>query len=369
MTESLEERLLFPINSLLQMEEQEFLDFKREHYCSKQENPISYVDFVHDVLCLANAEHHGDRYIIFGVENNTKKIIGVENDPKRKKLQDYINVLRASNFNNLPTITLLTFSIDEHELDVIIIRDKKKRPYFLLKDKEAKDKKNGKVKIVRAGVIYTRDGDCNTQVDSTAEPLKINNMWREHFGLDLIPLERFKIYIQEHDMWLRQPKSNDKSMYYHKLFPEFTIECCNDEDNSKWEPSWYKYKPVISEHIKLFYFNTVLYKADFDLLDKENCFFPYLWSSSLYVSQIFPKKRDELDTARYYYENEFYFALKDDLSYELYNLFRKIYNYKTIEEFANSHWAKMPIYVFDNLGEAKAKIKELGVGKIGVPEN
>ncbi|OGI04191.1 MAG: hypothetical protein A2Y25_08775 [Candidatus Melainabacteria bacterium GWF2_37_15] len=349
--------ILRKINSLLKEVEQEFLDFKQEHYKNN-------ADFVLDVLCMANAEHIGDRYIIFGIENNTKKIIGVEKDDNRKNLQNYINSLRSSFFNNLPTIMLDTVELDKHQIDLLTIKNKKNRPYFLLKDK-----REGK-KTVRAGVIYTRDGDNNTPIDNTAEPLKIYNMWREHFKLDLTPHERFKIYLQEHDKWLKQPTSLDKSKYYFEQFPEFTIERYTEEDCQDHEAScWYGYnfqKPAILYSVNLSYFNTVLCEYSFVSLDKERCFFPSFISSRSYVSELFPDKRRELAEARYFFEKEFYFTLKDNLSYELYKLFKSMYNYQTIEDFASDHWAKMPIKVFNNLEEVKLEIKKMGLGKIGI---
>ena len=41
-----------------------YWDFKRQHHENSAE-------LIHDVLCLANADHDGDRYIIFGVEDQT----------------------------------------------------------------------------------------------------------------------------------------------------------------------------------------------------------------------------------------------------------------------------------------------------------
>lgn len=341
------------LDYLLEKEEQEFLDFKQEHYNNN-------ASFIHDILCLSNAEYDGDRYIIFGIEDKTKKIVGIENDRNRKNLQNFIDLIRSSNFNNQPTISLNTLTKEGQELDILTILNKKKRPYFLLKDKQ-----EGKT-TVRAGVVYTRDGDCNTPINSTADTAKIETIWREHFGLDLTPLERFEIYIQEHDMWLKQPTSVDKAIYYYKQHPEFTIEIYSEDDCQK-NLDWYNYKPAVLENVRLSYFHTILSESIFYMLDKERCFFPFLDSSRYYVCEIFPEKTDELDKARWYFETEFYFALKDDLSYDIYNLFRNMYNHKTIEEFASSCWAKMPIYTFNNLEEAKVKLKELGIGKIGIP--
>ena len=39
-----------------------YWDFKRKHHTNKG-------DLIHDVLCLANAEHAGPRFLIFGVDD------------------------------------------------------------------------------------------------------------------------------------------------------------------------------------------------------------------------------------------------------------------------------------------------------------
>ncbi len=310
-----------------------------------------------------NADHDGDRYLIFGVKDRTKEIIGVNNDPNRKNLQNIIDLIRSSHFNNLPTISLETFKIDNLESDILTIKNKKKRPYYLLQDKREEQT------TVRAGVIYTRDGDSNTPLTSTADTAKINDMWREHFGLNLTPFERFKIYIHEKDMWLKQPFPEDKAVYYYKQFPEFTIHKINTEDYIQKSLDWYNYKPAIQSYILLTYYNTVLLQRLFYTLDKECCFFPFLDSSRSHISDIFPEKKSELIDKNWSFENEFFFTLKDDISYDIYNLFRHIYNFKKIEEFSTGCFAKKPIYVFNNLEEAKNRIKELGIGKIGISKN
>lgn len=343
--------LTVSLEKMLKLPEQEYLDFKKEY----SDNNAA---LIHDLLCLLNAEAKSDRYLIFGVEDKTGKIIGVENDKNRKNSQNIINLIRNAKINKMPTISIETSTIDGHEIDILILHNKKHRPYFLLNDFTT-----GK-KTIRAGVIYTRDGDCNTDTNGTADTAKIQSMWRENFGLDLTPIERLEIYIKEHDMWLKQPSSIDKSVYYYKQFPEFTIEL-ETEDDCKINLDWYSYRPAILYNINLSYFNTVLDTRIFYSLDKEKCFFPFLDSSRYYACDLFPDKEQKLSSARWHFENEFYFALKDDISYEIYNLFRRLYNYRTIEDFASSCFAKAPIHVFNNLKEAKIKIKELGIGKIG----
>ena len=68
--------------------EDEWWDFKREHYHDK-------ADLVHDITCMANSRANRDSYIIFGIEDLTFSILGVENDTNRRNQQNIIDILRS----------------------------------------------------------------------------------------------------------------------------------------------------------------------------------------------------------------------------------------------------------------------------------
>ena len=53
-------------------------DFKRQHHENK-------ADLIHDVLCLANADHDGDRFLIFGIHDGTLAVHSVRQHPKPKE--------------------------------------------------------------------------------------------------------------------------------------------------------------------------------------------------------------------------------------------------------------------------------------------
>lgn len=76
-----EESLAFIIEDLIRSRrEDDWWDFKREHHHDK-------ADLVHDITCMANSRANRDAYIIFGVEDKTFKIIGIENDANRRNQQ------------------------------------------------------------------------------------------------------------------------------------------------------------------------------------------------------------------------------------------------------------------------------------------
>ncbi len=139
---------------LMAQRESEWLDFKREFH----ENTAK---FLHDILCLSNASHDDDRYLIFGISNN-KTVYGVENDPNRKTNADIHDFLRQVSVNSMPKIELSFQQFDEHEIGILKIKNLPKKPYFV-----TEDFRRGNA-TVRAGAIYTRLGDTNIPLHATA---------------------------------------------------------------------------------------------------------------------------------------------------------------------------------------------------------
>ena len=71
-------KLLQLIQDLIDMGvEGVYWDFKLKHHLKKG-------DLIHDVLCLANAEHDGPRFLIFGVEDGDGAVQTIENDTERR---------------------------------------------------------------------------------------------------------------------------------------------------------------------------------------------------------------------------------------------------------------------------------------------
>ena len=123
-------RLLQEVLSLIQSKrEDEWWDFKQQHHKDKAE-------LLHDIICMANNRAKRDSYIIFGVEDETFKIVGVENTPNRRNQQNIVDFLRGCSFagSARPRIELHTFEIEQHEIDVLIIKDSDEVPYYLEKE-------------------------------------------------------------------------------------------------------------------------------------------------------------------------------------------------------------------------------------------
>ena len=64
-----------------------YWDFKFEHHTDKWK-------LVHDVLCLANAEHDGPRFLIFGVNDEDFSIRSIKQDNGRRTQADIATLFR-----------------------------------------------------------------------------------------------------------------------------------------------------------------------------------------------------------------------------------------------------------------------------------
>ncbi len=183
------------------------VDFKQK-WKGKEDN----AKLIHDILCMSNANHNGDRFLLFGV-NDSAEIVGVHDDPNRKDNAKLPEFLRKCNFNRLPEIIIYTVSIDGKDIDVVQIGNTAYKPYFLTKEYEQNKKQ------LRAGSIYSRNGSSNTPIDSTASETETETMWRERFGLDQTPLLRIKKYLSDINNWTYDSYGNA----FYNPFPEFTI--------------------------------------------------------------------------------------------------------------------------------------------------
>lgn len=245
MKENLEKIILELINS---KKEGVFWDFKQEHH---QNN----IDLIHDIICLANANYRGNRYLIFGV-NDEFDVVGLQ---ETKKQSDVICLLRDANFADgiFPDISLDSFELKNKNIQVLTIYNTCNKPYYLIKEKI---KQNTNTKL-SAGTIYTRVMDTNTPKNSVATSKDIEHMWKERFGLIQTPLDRFKIYLQDYENW-----ENKSDIRFYKPFPEFTIKSVDNnifDGNEKNELArgevGYLCNLRNSTYVEgLYYFNTLL---------------------------------------------------------------------------------------------------------------
>ena len=63
-------------------------------------------------------------------------------------------------------------------------------------------------------------------------------MWRERFGLDMPPLERVKLYLNDFDAWVPSNRIGGDLYEHHKTFPEFTLTVTEAEEFMACHEEW-----------------------------------------------------------------------------------------------------------------------------------
>ena len=249
--------------------EDDWWDFKEYHHADK-------AAMLHDILCMANNRGTHDGLIIFGVRDKTMEIMGSENDPHRRNQQNVVDFLRSVKFAGQirPRVEVRSIQIQNHEIDIFIIRNSSDTPYYLTEDYRDKryaadTGKNGK--IVLAAHIYCRVMDNNTPIDGNADLIEIETLWKKRFGLLQTPLEQLSILLNEPKSWIEE-----EALYYHKQFPQFTIRVSWDADEDKEvvrseSPMFYHYVQTDSKAyygmLRVFHYGTQLYSHQVTGLD------------------------------------------------------------------------------------------------------
>lgn len=251
--------------------EDDWWDFKREHHHDKAK-------LVHDILCMANNRPRRDSYIIFGVDDNFS-VVGIENDNNRRNQQGITNILRNITFAGSirPRIEMQTIDVENHEIDVLIIKDSHDVPYYLEKDYQDKsfkrvcDDKHGIT--VKAYHIYTRVVDNNTPIDRQADLNDIEFLWRKRFGIELGIMERLNILLAETDNWVFD--WGNKNYCYHICYPEFQIKQTEDMIEG-WVPAaaFYTHPDFHCAKLNIMYHNTVIYETELWAFDNYRKFLP-----------------------------------------------------------------------------------------------
>ena len=201
-----------------------YWDFKFEHHTDNGK-------LVHDVLCLANAEHDGPRFLVFGVNDEDFSVRSIEQDSGRRTQADIATLFRdnARKFfqSRFPTFHLREIEINGALVDVLVIEDEPKKPYYLVE----------RVGCLPAHHIYTRVCDTNTGRDAAAQPHEIERMWRERFGLDEPASERAKRLLAEPEAWWISEEDGFVCCH-HRVFPEFTLKEASAESHGVCNDEW-----------------------------------------------------------------------------------------------------------------------------------
>ena len=222
-----------------------YWDFKQQWHDSK-------ADLLHDIICLTNNMENRDAYLIFGVEDKTCQIIGINEDNSRNRLNTVgvVNFLRDKKFvgDVRPIARVETIDIEGKELDILIIENSHYTPFRLSQDfKDRTKKSDGKDtgKTVKANNVYTRIQDTNTPIDKTADPDKEERLWRKRLRIDEPAYNKAMYYLENPEDWEKAERDSSDSYiatdglrypglklhrpawdysYYYRYAPEYSIE-------------------------------------------------------------------------------------------------------------------------------------------------
>ena len=179
------------LNNLIQNQTKEcdWLDYK-------QTWPNNKVDLLRDILSFVNTTHDKDCFLIFGIKDKTFEIIGVGEDKNRKNTQQVLDFLSRKNLSTgIPEVTVDTITIENKEVDILTIKDTRQVPVFL--EKEFSDDR----KKCTAGQIFTRIGDTNTAIDTTANIFVVEKLMKKRLMLDSSIIDRYSYLLEQVSEW------------------------------------------------------------------------------------------------------------------------------------------------------------------------
>jgi len=276
----LEQKLINIIEELLRSHrEDDWWDFKREHHHDK-------ADLVHDITCMANSRANRDAYIVFGIEDQTFNVLGVENDANRRNQQGIVDILRSVSYAGSvrPRIELRTITLEQHEVDVLIIKNTNDVPYYLEKqyqDSKIKSSDGKKIgKIVQPYHIYTRVVDNNTEIDKNADINDVEYLWRKHFGIDRSPKDRLMILLDDIDKWVIN--WGNKKYAYHIDCPEYQLVQAEDMQSGWWpSAAFYTHPTMYFAPLKIMFHNTIIHETELWSYDEFRKYLPKAENASV----------------------------------------------------------------------------------------
>lgn len=209
------------IRKLISIDEDEFHDFKLEWYTPHQKD-----EMIKDIFSFVNTAHHQDCYLIFGIHDGDKKIVGIENDENRlnnEKITGYLNNLPIAN-RDIPKVAVKTLSINNHLIDVLIIKDTSNVPVYLKKEYKPK----GCRYVIHPGQVFCRMNGIETSIIGTADDYQIEKLWRKRFGLDLSIKDQYKVKLLDVNNW--EYFENDQVGFRYNLDPDYCMYLVDDTE-------------------------------------------------------------------------------------------------------------------------------------------
>lgn len=151
-------------------QEGESWDFKKEWHANKY-------DLLHDIICMSNQIGQEDGIIIIGCDEECDyQLNDVTNDPNRRDTAKLVVFLRDKRFAGgvRPVAYVHSMNIRGVTIDVVVVKNTRSTPYYLSES----------FGDIRANHIYTRVMDTNTPKDKSADPDRVEKLWKKRFALD-----------------------------------------------------------------------------------------------------------------------------------------------------------------------------------------
>lgn len=212
------------ITKLICEDEDEYHDFKEEWYVQNKKD-----EMIKDIFSFVNTAHHHDCYLIMGVKNDLDHtIVGIENDKNRyntQKLTDYLGYLPIANCET-PVVRVESLPIEQHTIDVIIIKDFNQVPVYLTKQYRPKKCEN----IIQPGQIFCRLNDTNTAINQTAKDYQVRKLWKKRFRLDLSPIEQYKYKLSDITNW--EYSEDGEKRFLYEFDPDYCMYLVDDIDKA-----------------------------------------------------------------------------------------------------------------------------------------
>ncbi|MGE4300947.1 MAG: ATP-binding protein [Victivallaceae bacterium] len=198
---------------LKKQHEGEYWDYKQEWHIGEKNN-----DLIKDIVCFANAAHDHNCFIIFGANNKGHPVDMTERRRTQAEVLDMLSKLPWA-AENQPDISVESIEINGHHLDILIIFNSTKTPFYFSKDIKPKTSAGIPTHVIARGIIYSRIGDKNTAWGENATPQQVEQLWRKRFYLTQPILRQFDQLLRQPDDWLQ----GDDMTIYHQYRSEFTL--------------------------------------------------------------------------------------------------------------------------------------------------
>lgn len=256
---------------LIETREDERHDFKEKWY-SSDENNSKRAEMLKDIFSFVNTTHDEDCYLIFGVTDDTREVVGIENNENRyntQQITDWLNTLPIE--PEVPRVRVKTLSIKDHKVDVMIIKNADRVPVFLRSGKKGKGFGNHPI---GPGQVFTRKEDTNTPISGTADYNQLTELFKKHLGLNLPIEKRFEKVLQDWKNWNYYEHSDGVGIQY-SLDPDFRVVFVDRDADAKaesfslsqmrvdvsWKVAQLKYRTDIIKEINVVNLDGARFKA------------------------------------------------------------------------------------------------------------